>query len=65
MTYTITLENDSDVIATAVKVGDNLPNSLTFVSATPSQGTFANGVWDVGNVAARAKLTLMLEVTVK
>lgn len=65
VTYTITLENDSDVIATAVKVGDNLPNSLTFVSATPSQGTFANGVWDVGNVAARAKLTLMLEVTVK
>jgi uncharacterized repeat protein (TIGR01451 family) len=65
VTYTITLENDSDVIATAVKVGDNLPSSLTFVSATPSQGTFANGVWDVGNVAARAKLTLMLEVTVK
>jgi len=62
--YTITLENESDVIATNVKVADDLPSSLTLVTATPSQGTFANGVWDVGNVAANTTLTLTLEVTV-
>lgn len=63
--YTITLINESDVAATGVKVEDQLPTTLNFVNATPSQGTFANGVWDVGTVAARATLTLALEATVK
>ena len=56
--------NDSDVEATGVKVEDRLPTGLTLVTATPSQGTFAAGVWNVGTVAARATLTLTLAVTV-
>ncbi|QTR52507.1 SdrD B-like domain-containing protein [Thiothrix unzii] len=64
ITYTITLINDSDVEATGVKVEDRLPTGLTLVTATPSQGTFAAGVWNVGTVAARATLTLTLAVTV-
>lgn len=63
--YTITLINESDVVATVVKVEDQLPTTLNFVKATPSQGTFANGIWDVGTVAGRATVTMALEVTVK
>lgn len=63
--YTITLINESDVVATVVKVEDQLPTTLNFVKATPSQGTFANGIWDVGTVAGRATVTMTLEVTVK
>ena len=39
--------------ATGVQVTDLLPAGLTFVSATPSQGTYDNvtGVWTVGTVA--------------
>lgn len=62
--YTITLSNESDVAASTVKVEDQLPTGLTLVTATPSQGTFASGVWNVGTVAAHATLTLTLEVTV-
>ena len=64
LTYTITLSNESDVAATGVQVEDKLPTGLTFVKATPSQGSFANGVWTVGTVAAHATLIMTLEVTV-
>ena len=63
--YTLTLNNESDVDATEVKVADNLPTSLELVNATPQQGTFVNGVWDVGTVKARTTLTLTLETRVK
>lgn len=64
LTYTITLSNESDVAATGVLVEDKLPTGLTFVKATPSQGSFANGVWTVGTVAAHATLIMTLDVKV-
>jgi uncharacterized repeat protein (TIGR01451 family) len=62
--YTLTLTNESDVTADTVKVEDNLPSGLTFVKATPSQGTFSGGVWTVGTVMGKKNATLTIEVTV-
>ena len=42
VTYTIAVDNDSPATRTNVTVTDTLPVGLTFVSATPSQGTCVN-----------------------
>ena len=42
ITYTIAVENGSTATRTNVTVVDTLPAGLTFVSATPSQGTCVN-----------------------
>jgi uncharacterized repeat protein (TIGR01451 family) len=42
ITYTITVTNGSSATRTNVTVTDTLPVGLTFVSATPSQGTCVN-----------------------
>jgi uncharacterized repeat protein (TIGR01451 family) len=64
-TYTLTASNSSMNNATGVSVLDVLPAGLSFVSATPSQGTFnaGNGVWSVGAIAAGGNATLTLNVT--
>src|SRR5204862_245665 len=51
--------------ATGVKVTDVLPVGLTFVSATPSQGTFNNGtgLWDVGALANGAAARRVVSAT--
>ena len=43
-----------------------LPAGLTFVSATPSQGTYSDitGIWTVGTVAPGTPQTLALQATV-
>ena len=45
---------------------DLLPAGLTFVSATPSQGTYdpATGLWTVGTVATAVPQTLVIQATV-
>jgi gliding motility-associated-like protein len=47
-------------------VNDILPSGYTFVSATPSQGSYNNvtGVWSVGALANGASATLTITVTV-
>jgi uncharacterized repeat protein (TIGR01451 family) len=52
VTFTVTLTNNGPSTATSVTVQDSLPTGLTFVSATPSQGTYdsGTGVWTVGTV---------------
>jgi uncharacterized repeat protein (TIGR01451 family) len=66
VTFTITLTNTGPSAATNVRVSDLLPGGLTFVSATPSQGTYdaTAGVWTVGAVASGAQSTLALRATV-
>ena len=51
--FTITLFNAGPDAATGVQVTDLLPAGLTFVGATPSQGSYDNvsGVWTVGTVS--------------
>ncbi len=64
LTYTVRVTNNMTIPATGVQVTDNLPASLNFVSATPSQGTFSGGLWDIGTISAGATVQLDLNVTV-
>lgn len=65
VTFTITLANAGPATATGVQVTERLPSGLTFVSATPSQGTYDNttGIWAVGSVPANGTATLQLTAT--
>src|SRR5262249_19337036 len=58
--FTVTLTNNGPDTATNVAVKEALPAGLTLESATPSQGSYAAGVWDVGAVAVGAAPTLTL-----
>ena len=60
VTFTIRLDNLGPSVAQAVSLTDTLPAGLQFVSATPSVGGFAGGVWTVGNVAVSSTQTLTL-----
>jgi uncharacterized repeat protein (TIGR01451 family) len=64
--YTITVENEGTLAATAVEVTDLLPAGLNFVSATPSQGSYtaSTGLWTVGSLAPTATATLTITATV-
>ena len=66
ITFTVTLSNPGPDAATGVQVTDLLPAGLTFVSATPSQGTYNNvsGVWTVGTVSSGVPQTLSITATV-
>lgn len=66
VTYTMTLNNNGPENAPGVQVTDLLPAGLTFVSATPSQGTYSSGtgLWDVGTVNNGASPTLQIVATV-
>jgi uncharacterized repeat protein (TIGR01451 family) len=66
VTFTITVTNDGPFAASNVAVSDPLPAGLSFVSATPSQGSYvsATGVWTVGSVASAADATLQIVATV-
>ena len=66
MTFTVTLSNAGPSSATNVTVQDMLPAGLTFVSATPSQGSYSSGtgVWAVGTVTTATPQTLQLLATV-
>lgn len=65
-TYTLTLTNQGPDMATEVEVEDQLPTGVTYVSNTPSQGTYdaTTGVWRVGDVANQGQATLTITVTV-
>ena len=66
VTFTITVENKGPNDATGVEVTDQLPSGYTYVSSTPSQGTYdpATGVWDVGDLANGDSATLTITATV-
>nr|WP_290226646.1 DUF11 domain-containing protein [Trichocoleus desertorum] len=61
-TFTITVANAGPLDATNVVATEQLPSGLTFVSATPSQGTYDNvsGQWTVGTIANGATATLQV-----
>lgn len=62
VTFTVKVVNAGPAAATGVAVTDQLPAGLTFVSATPTQGTYtaATGVWSVGSLAAVGSATVQI-----
>jgi uncharacterized repeat protein (TIGR01451 family) len=65
--YTVTASNAGpSAAATVVQVTDALPAGVTFVSATPTQGTYDNvaGDWFVGTIAVGSTATLNIQATV-
>jgi uncharacterized repeat protein (TIGR01451 family) len=64
--YQLSLTNKGPGLATEVQVTDLLPAGLTFVSATPTQGTYAvaTGLWDVGNLPDDQTVTLDVVATI-
>lgn len=66
VTFTVTVSNAGPNNATNVTLADQLPAGLTFVSSTPSQGTYdsTSGVWTVGTINTGANATLQIVVTV-
>src|SRR5207302_272489 len=66
ITFTVTLADNGPNSATSVQVTDLLPAGLTFVSATPSQGSYVSGtgVWTVGTVTTTTSQSLQILATV-
>ena len=64
VTFTVTLDNQSASRASGIDVATRLTDGLSIVSATPSQGTYTNGDWTVGTLAAGGQATLQIVATV-
>jgi uncharacterized repeat protein (TIGR01451 family)/MYXO-CTERM domain-containing protein len=66
VTFTVAARNLGPNNAIGVQVRDKLPAGVSFVSATPSQGTYSSGtgIWNIGNLATGVTVTLQITVTV-
>ena len=64
ITYTLSVTNPGEYIATDVRVTDVLPAGVTFVSSTASQGNYNNvtGVWIIGDFVAGDTTTATLDI---
>lgn len=65
LTYTITVTNISSVTADNVVVTDQMPSVVTFISATPSQGTCTGTTCNLGSLAPGAAAAIQYVVQVK
>ncbi len=50
--FTLMVTNPGEYIASGIKVTDQLPNGLTYVSSVASQGTYnsSSGIWNIGTI---------------
>jgi uncharacterized repeat protein (TIGR01451 family) len=64
--FTVVVSNAGPDQATGVVVTDQLPAGLSFVSSSPTQGTYnsTTGVWTVGSINSGASATLTITATV-
>ncbi|MEC4050512.1 hypothetical protein OX284_013810, partial [Flavobacterium sp. SUN046] len=67
VTFTVTATNSGYNTEANASVTDLLPAGYTFVSATPSVGTYTSstGVWAIGSLASNASATITIVATVK
>jgi uncharacterized repeat protein (TIGR01451 family) len=65
VTFTLTVTNSGPDDASGVAVTDALPTGYTYVSDTPSTGTYNNGsgVWTIGDLANGNSATLTITAT--
>ena len=67
VTFTVEVTNNGPNTARNVVVDETLPDGLTFVSTSPSQGSYdeADSSYDVGNLASGETATLELTATIE
>ena len=58
--WTVTVRNNGPDAATGVVLSDVLPVGLVYQSYSASVGSYANGVWDIGNLANGKTVTLTI-----
>jgi uncharacterized repeat protein (TIGR01451 family) len=63
LSYSITVNNVSDVAAENVIMTDVLPLGVTLISATPSQGTCTGATCNLGTIPARQAVAISVVVT--
>jgi len=64
VTYTITITNNGPDAATNIEITDILPVGVTYVSDTPSQGTYSHSIWNVGALKGSGNATLQITAIV-
>ncbi|MCX5999664.1 MAG: DUF11 domain-containing protein [Chloroflexi bacterium] len=64
--YTVAVKNNGPSDATGITITGTLPSGVTYVSSSPSLGSYANstGVWTVGSLSNGTSATLSITVTV-
>ena len=65
VTYTITVVNNGPANVTNLVITDELPEGLTFVSATPSVGEWTSPEWTIGTLNNGETATLQLVAKVE
>ncbi|MCC9065368.1 DUF7507 domain-containing protein [Flavobacterium piscisymbiosum] len=65
--FTVAAKNNGPNEDRNVVVTDALPSGYTFVSASPSTGTYdqSTGIWNIGNLAVNAAAALNIIATIK
>ncbi len=66
VTFTATAKNNGPDPASGLGVKIMLPTGLTYISASPSQGTYSSstGIWDIGSLEKDLSVTLTLTAKV-
>ena len=63
--YKLTVENNNNKDAVGIKANNILSSGYYTSTATPPQGSYSNGVWDVGTIKSGKSLTLTVTAVAK
>ncbi len=67
ISYTVTVTNNGPNATSGVTVNDLLPNTVDFISATATKGTYneTTGLWNIGTLQVNETVTLTINAKVK